>query len=331
MRNLVIGGGSIGKRHIRNLHNLGYRDIVCLKRENDLEFASEQQVDVVTEYPNEPGKIPDVVFVCTPTSLHNQGLKLAVASGAHIFMEKPLVDSRHALNTAKRLLSKYRKVFFIGFMLRYHPLIQEMKRILNQGLIGKIYYARFEFGSYLPYWHPNEDYKIGYAARSELGGGVVNTITHELDLILYFFGVPQNLMCRKSNFNILEIEVEEQAEAVLDYPDLQVSLHLDYLQKDYSRIIKVLGTEGRLAWNWEDQFLEFKQHNQPVRRVQLPQTFDINQMYVDQLEHFFRLIANNRIEHPLDANLAISNAEVMLLMHDSHKRNRVVNIAINNS
>jgi len=324
MRILVIGGGSIGKRHIRNLQTLGYHDIYCLKRNNDKKFAEDVNVGVITNYTQMAKHVPDVVFICNPTSLHIKGLKYAISVDAHIFMEKPLIHNRKGLSEARNLLSGYNGTFFIGFMLRYHPLVQKIKQILDDSLIGEIYNARFEFGSFLPFWHPNEDYKINYAARSDLGGGVINTITHEVDLIQYFFGEPELITCRAASFSMLGTDVEEQCEAIFEYPDNQISLHLDYLQKDYERSIRILGVNGKIRWNWHDNYLELKTYQEAAQKIHQPDPYDINQLYLDEIKDFFSLIDKKQFVHGLDQNHAIANSELILAMHDSHKTKSTV-------
>jgi predicted dehydrogenase len=321
---LIIGGGSIGRRHIKNLHRLGYGDIACLKRKQDENFAGEHSVKVLTDFSEASANNPDVIFICTPTSLHLEGLKYATANSMHIFMEKPLVDTSGRLEESIKLLIDYKRVFFIGFMLRYHPMVIRIKSILDEGLLGQVFNARFEFGSYLPFWHPYEDYKISYAARSDLGGGVINTITHELDLIQYFFGEPKQVTCRSANFNLLEIDVEEQSEAIFEYPDKQVTLHLDYLQKDYNRFIKILGRDGRLEWNWHNNYIELQLHQQKLMKIETPENFDVNQLYLNELEDFFSLIKGNTTTHPLDQDHAIKNTKLMLAMHQSDKSKSLV-------
>ena len=201
MRCLVVGGGSIGRRHISNLKLIGYSDIVCLKRKYEASFEDKYEVQVITSYQEAEKKNVDVVFVCTPTSLHLEALQFGVTHDLPIFMEKPLIDSTVSLQKAKTLLSSYTNVFFIGFMLRYHHLVKKIKSFLESKKLGEIYNARFEFGSYLPYWHIDEDYKNSYASRKDLGGGVINTITHELDLVQYFFGAPISIDCVSQNLN----------------------------------------------------------------------------------------------------------------------------------
>lgn len=313
---LVIGGGSIGKRHIQNLHEIGEHHIYCLKREVDEQFERELNVKVITSY-NEASKYNfDTVLICTPTALHNEGLKFAVGQNASIFIEKPLIHSQEYLNESQSILANYPKVFFIGFMLRFHPLVCKIKEIIDDGSLGSVHSARLEFGSFLPYWHPWEDYKTSYASRKELGGGVINTITHELDLIQYFFGDPKTVYCEAYNFNTLKIEVEEQCEALFSYSNKSVSLHLDYLQKDYDRNIKILFDEGKVIWNWHDNKLVVLKHKEKKQEFVLTD-YNVNQLYIDELKAFFELLKIQSLHHDLDQKHAFNNTRLMLAMHES--------------
>lgn len=315
MNILVVGGGSIGKRHISNLKRLDFSNIWVLKRRPSAEFEENQGVKVITSYKEAYELELDCIFVCTPTSMHVEPLELAVAKGVHIFMEKPLIHSMSGLNSAIELMQSYGKVFFIGFMLRYHPLVKKVKDILDSGLLGKVYNARFSFGSYLPYWHPWEDYKTSYASRKELGGGVINTITHELDLIQYFFGSPKSIKCESFNTGMLDIEVEEMVEAIFRYEDKLVTLHLDYLQKDYDRNIKILCENGKIQWDWHDDLIKIKKHNEDLIVIKNDEDFEVNDLYVSELKIFFDLIEKKELVHELDFNHAIENTNLMLKMH----------------
>jgi predicted dehydrogenase len=317
MRFLILGGGSIGKRHIKNLQLLGYSDIFCLKRKKDQDFENRMGVQTITSI-SELGSLKvDAVFVCTPTSLHLSGMEIAQKLDAAIFMEKPLVPTKENLQNAKKNLLEHNKVFFIGFMIRYHPLVKKIKEIIDSNILGNVYCARLEFGSYLPFWHPWEDHKTGYAALKNLGGGVINTITHELDLIQYFFGIPQSVICDSKNLKKLGIEVEEIAEAIFGFDDKMVTLHLDYLQKEYDRRIKILCDEGKIIWNWHDNKVVVKKYKENEVEYPAPNEFDVNQLYIDELKDFIDIIQNQDLEHPLNLNHAISNTELFLDMHTS--------------
>ena len=184
MKHLVVGGGSIGKRHIQNLHLLGFNEIYCLKRQSDPTFEEEMKCSVITSWEAAQQLSPDLVYACNPTALHVDVVDFADKIKAHLFMEKPLTHSRETFEKIKNIWTS-KRVFFMRFMLHYHPLIQTINQLLKDKIIGDVYYARFEFGSYFPNWHPLEDHKTSYAARKDLGGGVINTISHELDLMLF--------------------------------------------------------------------------------------------------------------------------------------------------
>lgn len=325
---IIIGGGSIGQRHIKNLQELGFTNIFCLKRAQNKEFENKFNVKVIVSYQDVLSLKPLAVFICNPTSLHVESLEYVVASKAHIFMEKPLIHSQEGLDLSQRILKGYSKVFFIGFMLRFHPLVREIKKIIDSKILGNVYAARFEFGSYLPFWHPYEDYKTSYASRKELGGGVLNTITHELDLIQYFFGEPKDVLAQKANFNKLQIEVEELFEGILNYNDKLITLHLDYLQKDYDRRIAILCDEGSIRWNWHENQIEFKKHKEEVNKIPL-NNFDVNQLYIDELKAFFNNIENNKIEHSLDAEHAFNNTKLVLALHKASDKNKKIHLEWN--
>ncbi len=316
---LVIGGGSIGQRHIKNLQLLGIKCIYVLKRTYDSDFEEKYNIKIVTSFEQAKNIDFSAVIVATPTALHNEGLEFACNKGIHIFMEKPLIHNQYGLDLAKKFIQNSNIVFFIGFMLRYHPLVTKLHNLLERKVLGDVYNARFTFGSYLPYWHPWEDYKDSYASRSELGGGVINTISHELDLIQYFFGPPNEVFCEASNFGILNITVEEHCEAILKYADKVVTLHLDYLQKDYERSVTFYCSEGKILWNWNQQEILIYGHNAELKRITIDLTFDINQLYLDELNDFLRLVFLNQNKHPLDFNNAKVNTELSLLMHKSAK------------
>jgi predicted dehydrogenase len=323
MNILVIGGGSIGKRHLKNLYKLGYDQLFCLKRSYDEKFEIDFRCIVIVDVEQLKNISIDCTFICSPTSLHNDGLKIATDLKCHIFMEKPLIHDREGLDYAIHLMEGYKNIFFLGFMLRFHPAIKEIKGILEENKLGSIYSARFEFGSHLPSWHPNENYKLSYAASKHLGGGVINTITHELDLIQNIFGNPNEIYCQSINLKLLDIDVEELCEAIFKYQDKIITLHLDYLQKDYNRVIDIYCENGKINWNWHDQYITVKESNKPKKKVNF-EIFDLNQLYEEEIKVFFKLIKINQYKHNLDFSHAIINTDLMLKMHESNELNQKI-------
>ena len=312
MKIVVVGYGSIGRRHIGNILKLEIdAEVYCFRRSNS-SIEEFPYVRIFTEVEQVKALNPDVILVCNPSHLHLDWIELAVELNSHVFVEKPMVTTEADYNRAKDYVNSFHnKVFFIGFMMRYHKGIVAFKEQLSSGTIGSPYHARLEFGGYLPSW-PYPDYKQSYAARKDMGGGVIFTISHELDTAQYLFGYDAELTVVKSSTNLLNITGEEMAELVLNYPDKQVSIHLDYLQRDYHRTIRVLGDKGSLFWDWNVGTVTLKRVGEKPEIVFEQKQFDINQLYVDELCDFFNLIENNNYNHDLNIDHAIKNTELLL-------------------
>ena len=92
-----------------------------------------------------------------------------------------------------------------------------MKNIVLQGDLGRIISARVENGSFLPDWHPYENYQTNYAARTDLGGGAVLTCIHEIDYANYLFNKPLNIICKGGKKSKLRIDVEDFAKLKINY------------------------------------------------------------------------------------------------------------------
>src|SRR5204863_1605636 len=84
-------------------------------------------------------------------------------------------------------------VVAVGCQLRSHPALRRLHDLLAEGVLGRLIAVHVEQGEYLPGWHSYEDYRQSYAARRELGGGVVLTQIHELDYVHWLFGLPQRV------------------------------------------------------------------------------------------------------------------------------------------
>jgi predicted dehydrogenase len=188
-RILVSGVGSAGERHIRNLMALGQGEI-AVHRSRGLPFRTLER-----EFPSfsDLGRAlaewrPEVVLVTGPTSTHLPVATAAAEAGCHLFVEKPLAHTTEGLERLEQALASHRRSLMVGYMLRFHPLLRQVKEWLEDGTLGRPLHWRSTWGEYLPDWHPWEDYREGYAARRELGGGPALTFSHDIDLALWLFG-----------------------------------------------------------------------------------------------------------------------------------------------
>lgn len=316
---LIIGSGSIGKRHIKNLQSLGYKNLFCLKRKYDSKFEEKYNVTIINSYDDAMKFNFNVIFICTPSSLHIKDLKFAFSQDSDIFIEKPLVTDLESYQYLKSV--DFKRVLYVGFMLRCHPLLKKLKSFLDN--VDNVYFSRFEFGSYLPNW-PYKNYKESYTSKIDLGGGVTNTICHELDLALFLFGSPKSIFTKKINSNIIKIEAEDISESILSYDDHLCSLHMDYLQKDFYRKIYIQSKKYNIYCDLINNHLTIKNLDNNTNKEVKLEKFDTNKLYINEVKDFFNLIDNDIIKHSLDFDYALMHTKYLLKMHTSAKYSREI-------
>src|SRR5262249_16524746 len=144
-------------------------------------------------------------------------------------------------------------------------------------------------------WHPSEDYRQGYSARVELGGGIVLDAIHEIDYIRWMLGDVRAVACLAGHLSALEIETEDVAAILLQFASGAVGeVHLDYVQRAYSRTCHVIGDEGTIRWDYTAG--EVRWYSAGSGRWEVfpaPAGWQPNEMYVDELRHFLRCLAGD--------------------------------------
>lgn len=260
-----MGLGSIGQRHLRNLKALlgeGVSCSACRERRLQLLLGDEPvpagggleeryRLRVFTSLQEALEEKPEVVFVTNPSSRHLETALAAARAGCHLFIEKPLSHSWQGVEELIALVEERRLVARVGFQYRYHPCLKSLKRILDEGGLGGIMAVSVQVGEYLPDWHPYEDYRESYAARADLGGGVVLTqMSHELDYLGWLFGRPRRVYALGGSRSCLGLEVEDTVLALMEYDgggaDVPVQIQADYLQRPPVRRLQVTGDQGKV-------------------------------------------------------------------------------------
>ena len=160
------------------------------------------------------------MIVSNPTALHLDVAIPAAEAGCHLLLEKPITDRMDdRVNTLNKIVADKKLQVLVGYQFRFHPVLARIKALLQTGTLGKPLSVRAHWGEYLPGWHPWEDYRQGYAARKDLGGGVVNTLCHPLDYLRWLFGEVDSLSAMTGQVSQLELDVEDVAEVLLKFKD----------------------------------------------------------------------------------------------------------------
>ena len=327
MKVLVVGYGSIAKRHIVNLSKFpNLQIIVCTNRKYDI-FLKTKKCKIFNSLEECIKQKPDVAFVTNTTNLHvKTAMKLANA-GIHMFIEKPLSNSINDVKILLDVIKKKKLVTLMGCVLRFHPAIKKIKKIISKNKIGKIISIHTENGSFLPDWHPYEDYKQSYASRNDLGGGVVFTNIHELDYLYWFFGNVKEVFSMTGKFSNLEIDVEDLSCILLRFKsNIIAEIHLDYFQKPSIRSCKIVGTKGTVYWDSNINAVRlYDVHKKRwIDKLKLKH-YDINNMYLDEIDHFFKCV-NKREKsiNPIEEGIKILN--VAIAVKKASKLKKVVKL-----
>lgn len=299
LRICLVGRGSIGTRHLNNLKSLTYNNIIAFSKTpiktKDEEYKAKYDIETFYSIDDVKKANPDIFVIANPTAKHINYAAIAVEIDCHIFLEKPLSHNLDGVNKLREAVSRKGLVFFLANVLRFHPALITIKRLIEDNTFGDIYFARIMVGQYLPDWHPGEDYKRSYSARKELGGGVVLTLQHEIDYAYWLFGKFKTIKSIVKKVSSLEIDVEDIALIIIETERGQlIEIHLDYLQRPPKRSIHIQGTKGSVEYSFGDEYLRFYDFNQQeCRNILDLKDFDYNQIYMDEMKHFIECINDN--------------------------------------
>ncbi|HEX8991692.1 MAG TPA: Gfo/Idh/MocA family oxidoreductase [Anaerolineales bacterium] len=329
MKFLIAGLGSIGRRHMRNLLALGQADLVLLRSHR----ASLPEEDLAG-YPVETDLAaaldrhhPDAVIVANPTALHLEVAIPAAQAGCAILLEKPISASMQGLDRLQAAVDRGRAKVLAGFQFRFHPSLLEARKLIAEGAIGRIVSGHVHFGEYLPAWHPWEDYRTGYAARADLGGGVVLTQSHSLDYLPWLAGPVKAVWGLVGRLSDLEVDVDDTAEIGLQFVSGAIgSVHLDYNQQPPSHRFHVIGTSGTLECDLADGAVRL--YSAPEKQWEstpLPEGWERNVMFMEEMRHFVK-VASGEAEPACTLVDGIRVMQLIAAVKESHRTGRLIEL-----
>jgi predicted dehydrogenase len=330
MKALVIGGGSIGKRHLANLKTLGVQQLALAENDRarretvaaELSVHSFVDVDAGLEWH------PDFVVIATPSHLHLEQASRVARQGFHLFVEKPLCHSAAGMSELAALVESKNAVSMVGCNMRFHPGPARVQQLLTEDRIGRIVFARVHSGSYLPAWRPSTDYRLNYAAREQTGGGCILDCIHEIDLTRWYLGEVREVVCMADHVSSLEIETEDVAAIICRHLSGAISeIHLDYVQQTYERGCQIVGERGSIFWDFtQRQVRWFNGGTGQWTTFSEPEGWQVNQMYVDEMKHFIDCVAS-RSPTALPIPEAVAVMQVAFAAKTSAREGRAVPIA----
>lgn len=253
---LIVGSGSVGKRHARNLAALGCR-ISCVDPREDRVRELAAEVPAVATYSSVDealGRRTDLtgVVIASPTAFHPSDVAAAVRAGYPVLLEKPVAKTAAEAH-AMRLAAEHGKVpVLLGYTWRWWPPLARVRELLRAQAIGRVLHVQFHMSAHLADWHPWEPYQAFFMASAAQGGGALLDESHWIDLMVWLFGMPERISARVEKISDLEIETDDNVDVLAVYPGgMRVSLHLDLYGRPHEKSIRFVGEGGTLLWSAE--------------------------------------------------------------------------------
>jgi predicted dehydrogenase len=252
---LIVGTGSIGRRHLRiareqfpnaEIFVLGHRAASEIP-----EFSSGYltTIEEALQY------APQIAVIANPSTFHIPIARALAKTGTHLLIEKPISSATEGVFELIETCKEHDCVLQVGYSLRYSPSILNFRELLHTGAIGDLLSVRCEVGQFLPTWRPENDYRIGVSANKGLGGGVLLELSHELDYLQWIFGDVDWVRATLTRQSSLEIDVEDSAHLTLGFKSktserqLIGTLNMDFIRHDQTRICTAIGSKGSLRWD----------------------------------------------------------------------------------
>lgn len=305
MKFLIIGLGSMGKRRIRCLKSLGYKEIIGYDLREDRRRESEEkyQIEITKKMEDVDLKSIEAMIVSVPPDSHLDYAKIAILNKIPSFLEASVI-SEHTLE----ILREKRGIdIFIApsCTLKFHPIIKDIKELLNSGKYGAMTNFTFHSGQFLADWHPWEDVKNFYVSKRETGGAR-EIVPFELTWLTDIFGFPKEIKgYYDKTFNV-GADIEDSYAFTMRYEKGIGSVMVDVVSRYATRSLIVNLERAQIRWNWEEGVLKvFESANnrwihfhQPEGKAESGYNKNIiEQMYIDEIEGFIKGI-KDRTKYP---------------------------------
>ena len=289
MKVLIIGLGSIAKKHIKVLTEL-------VKTVDFYAFRSDKNASVYGEVINiyDWKVIRSIDFhfalISSPSALHLTNLKELSELNIPMMVEKPFLINLNQIKEFEKLRFD-NQIIYVACNLRFHPVIVFIKDYLSHNP-SKINEVSAYCGSYLPAWRPDQDYREIYSSKNELGGGVHLDLIHEPDYLIYLFGEPTSVEISNRKVSNLEIDTFDSSHYLFQYNNFQAEITLNYFRKDTKRTLEIVREKDTLLVNFMENSVVDLVNNIELFKEEIPSIYIT---YKKQMEYFLSCIENNTL------------------------------------
>lgn len=324
---LVVGLGSIGRRHLRMLAEIWQPTVIHLSSNPamSVQVAEEMPLPVrtVNSWQEAFAERPKFAIVANPTAHHLEAASKLADSDIPFIIEKPVSDRLDGLEQLQDVVRQKNLPVLVGFQLRYHPGYQKFMQFIRSGAIGKPLSLQGHVGQYLPEWR-EVDYRKNYSASRRLGGGVIFDLCHEIDIAISAMGIVRQVSCVCGQYSDLEIDTEDIAELVLEHENNTLShIHLNYLEPKFRWTTTVLGTQGSVTWDYGEGFVYLVPHDGEREVWHTPANTERDDVFRTQMQQWLEVLDGN-ITPAVDLATGIAVTKVAVAAHRAAQEKRRV-------
>lgn len=310
MNILIVGLGSIGQRHLRNIKRLypktnffSYRRkfktpfLDNFNNVKNFDLRSKYKLTYINSLNNLKRYTLDAAFICTPSSFHVDETIKIIDQNINVFVEKPLGSSLKNIVKLKKILRTKKIISMIGFQLRFCPLINNLKNIINSNKFGKLNQVIIHHGENINNFHKYESYKNMYAAKRKLGGGVVLSQIHEIDYFLYLFDNFKILKVNKFSNKIsnLKIDVEDTLLSIIKIKkknsEILCSINLNYYEIPQKRTITLIYDNQKIEADFNKKKITYE--NEKKKRI-TNYNYKRNDLFIREVKYFISHVKKNK-------------------------------------
>jgi predicted dehydrogenase len=298
-RLLVVGLGSIGRRHVRLARSLVPDSQIAVLRHRSCYDVDHPGIDLCfTSLAAALEFRPQAAVIATPASHHLEVALVLARAGVHLLVEKPVADTTVGVSELIEICRARGITLMIGYNLRFLPTLVRLRELVEEGRVGRPLSVRVEVGQFLPSWRPGTDYRQTVSANAALGGGVLLELSHEIDYLRWLFGEVQRVSAVQHKLSGLEIDVEDTAHLVLEFADereaspLIAAVNMDLIRHDVTRSCTVIGETGSLRWDAVAGTIEVFEQGADAWRSLLVHPNQKDESYLAEWRHFLKCVAD---------------------------------------
>ena len=279
MKVLIIGLGSIGKKHVNAILNLNPDAQIYALRSNTNSEKYKEVINIFNK--NEIPSNIDFIIISNITSAHRNTILDMLHVGCPLFIEKPVLSDLKDAHKIFEQLNDKGIVTYVACNMRFHPCLEFIKSFLEENPI-RINEVNIYSGSYLPEWRPGKNFRNIYSVNKEKGGGVHLDLIHEIDYCCWIFGFPQSSKSLYLSCSSLEISSIDSSRHLLVYPYFSTSITLNYFRRDAKRQMEIISSDDTIVIDLLENTVTSRITGQIIYNTK----FQLVDTYLKQMKYF---------------------------------------------